>query len=114
MGAIQAPVAWRDRLLVPSDSSAGGAAQPWDAVATEADLSAVGWGIPLCPSHRKTAYEEGALCIVSGSRHWNLCQELSWTFDPTGSCLLCDGSPPSCCVTLGKALPLSENNFPHM
>ena len=47
MGAMQAPVAWRDRLLVPSDSSAGRAAQSWDAVATKAELWAAGGGCHL-------------------------------------------------------------------
>ena len=75
-----------------------------------------GWGRgrPPCPSHRTTAHEGGVRRIVSGPRHWNSCQELARTSDPTGSCLLYDGLPPSCCVTLGKALPLSETDFPHM
>lgn len=47
MGVMQAPVAWRDRLLVPSDSSAGRAAQSWDAAATKADLGAASGGCCL-------------------------------------------------------------------
>lgn len=47
MGVRQAPAAWRDRLLAPSDSSAGRAAQSWAAAATRAHLWAAGGGCHL-------------------------------------------------------------------
>nr|KAF6465777.1 hypothetical protein HJG63_011193 [Rousettus aegyptiacus] len=115
MGAMQAPVARRDRLLAPSDSSAGRAVQAWDA-GPPRRLLVRRRRVPPCPLHRSSACDGDSASDLlgfptsSGSRPWNSCQEFARTSHPTGSCLR-DGSPPTCCVTMGKALPLSEPNF---